>query len=262
MSRLAIVLAFSAFLVCMLVAPSPVLAENTIVVEMHPPGGGSEPFPVGWAVINVPKGNVQILAILPSNTDVPASDSTDNVARRRVFEAWLADWAPPHPCPVPVDEATPVAEEDTAIELGESLVDDSTLTPVRMCGSRWSSETGFRGFPGLINKTFQYTYFPVSQGLLRKVGPPLGDWQFYTGTHSTNMGLVPYDVVGVTVEPPGTGSPRLDYDPRPHPVVILVGRIPHPSAEPAEGGEDGQNQESPESLSNTQRRPVQSISVR
>src|SRR5690606_27663815 len=125
--------------------------------------------------------------------------------------------------------------------LGATEVDPTT-PDVPVCGSRLSTQTAFRGFPGLINKTFQHTYFPVRPGIFRKLGPPLGDWQFYVLHHKISMGLRPYDVVGVTIEPPGTGAKLRDYDPRPNPIVALAGRIPRPTPasveDPTRGNDD------------------------
>ena len=238
-------------------APDPVAAEGVVIVEMKPPGGGNGPFPIGWAVINVPRGEVTMMAILPANTTI--ADESGEHRARLVFEGWLADLAPPHRCP-PRDPAEPT---DSGAELGDARIAGGTEVPdatdVPICGSRRSSETGFRGFPGLINRTFQHTYFPVSQGILHKVGPPLGEWQFYAVRHKTNMGLVPYDVAGVTVEPPGTGAPLRDYDPRPNPVIALVGRIPRLNAP---SSPEGGNEERPTETTVLRERPQRPISKR
>jgi hypothetical protein len=257
--RIATLFLGSAAILCLFVclAPSPAAAQpGVVVVEMHPPFDPGGPFPAGWAVINIPKGDVTMLAILPKET------------HGHVFEGWLADLAPPHRCRIhtATDEVPGGSEElelnDERIA-GAEVLDATPDDPdYRICGSRRSSETGFRGFPGLINKTFQHTYFPVSQGLFRRYGPALGDWQFYTARHKTNMGLRWADVVGVTVEPPGTGSPRRDYDPRPNPIVILAGRIPAIAGN-SDGGDDGGGDEPPATtVTQTRRRAKAPVSVR
>lgn len=212
-------------------------AQKTVVVQLKPPGNsGGDPFPIGWATLNLAQGEVTLLAILPADTVIPGSGENDPNAGRWVFEGWIADLAPPHRCgDGTVDE--PTNEEDFFNTADPTVADETPEVPI--CGSRVSSETKFRGFPGIPNRNFAKTYFPVSQGLLRKVGPNLGDWALYMGRHKINMGLRPYDVVGITVEPPGTGSRIRDYDPRPNPVVALIGRIPHPElAPPGEGNGD------------------------
>jgi hypothetical protein len=247
--------------------PAP-LGAQVLTVEMKPVGGtGGEPFPVGWAVINVPQGEVTMMAILPADTHVWAPTTNASL----VFEGWLADLAPPHRCPPIADpplEGEEGLELDASSIVGAEVIDATEVDPaspeVPICGSRLSSETGFRGFPGFINKTFQHTYFPVSQGVFRKLGPPLGDWQFYVLHHKTNMGLRPYDVVGVTIEPPGTGARARDYDPRPNPVVALAGRIPHPTPSVREDppGPDPNPGPGDEGKPNNRRRPITSIDVR
>lgn len=240
-------------------------ADGPIVVQMNAPNGGGDPFPIGWAAIHVPKGEVTVLAILPSNTVFPGSGENDPNAGKWEFEAWLADLAPPHRCPVTdPSEASTVAisnEEDAFRAADPNVADETSEVPI--CGSRLSSETKFRNFPGIPNLTFQKTYFPVSQGLLHKVGPDIAGWSLYTGRHKTNMGLRPFDVVGVTVEPPGTGARLRDYDPRPHPVVALIGRIPHrvDSVEDP-GDEGGEETGNVKPTTNARRRAANSLSVR
>ena len=238
-------------------------AEGPIVVQLKAPNDLGDPFPIGWAAINVPKGETTFLAILPANTVLPGSGENDPNAGKWVFEAWLADLAPPHPCPAadPVDgtEEEVSNEEDAFLSADVELTDETSEAP--LCGSRVSSETRFRHFPGIPNKTFQKTYFPVSQGLLHKVGPHIGDWALYVGRHKTNMGLRPFDVAGVTIEPPGTGDRLRDYDPRPNPLVALIGRIPHPSvnSDDTNNGEDGTTTPP---TTNARRRAANSLSIR
>lgn len=231
------------FLICGLVSgmsSNRANAEGPIVVPLKSPSGVGDPFPIGWAAIDVAKGETTFLAILPANTVVPGSGESDPSAGKWAFEAWIADLAPPHLCPAPepIDGTGEVIDngEDAFLSSDPDVVAETPEAPI--CGSRVSSETRFRNFPGIPNKTFQKTYFPVSQGLLHKVGPDIGDWALYTGRHKTNMGLRPFDVAGVTVEPPGTGARLRDYDPRPNPVVALIGRIPHPTVEEGEGESD------------------------
>ena len=262
MKRLTLGVIFVAAALGMMPATDPANA-NSLVVQMTAPQSNGDPFPIGWASINVPRGEVTMLAILPRNTVVPASGENDPNAGRWVFEGWLADLAPPHRCPEPDpgDATDEVDTSDDAFAAADpSVLDETNEVPI--CGSRLSSETHFRGFPGIPNKTFAKTYFPVSQGLLRQVGPPIGDWALYTLTHKINMGLRPYDVVGVTVEPPRTGAPRADYDPRPNPVVALIGRIPHPNLD-GTANDDSEDGEDNTTNPPRNRRPISgTISVR
>jgi len=278
MKRFLTVLTVVAIVLVTLATVTPVASANgdVVVVEMRPPWqNNTGPFPIGWAIINRPKGEVTMLAILPRNTIVPQIPGHEELAGKWVFEGWLADLAPPHPCPIPVPPdpvpVDPTIDPDAVrvdagdeVLVGSDEIPDITPDPgFRICGSRLSSETRFRGFPGIPNLTFQ-NYFPVSQGLFRRIGPPLGPWAFYLARHKTNMGLCPFDVVGVTVEPPGTGAPRRDYDPRPHPVVILIGRVPpcrHLTDVPDDGGPgDGTD---PPNNTPTDRRPISgAVSVR
>lgn len=221
--------------------PSAALPGDVVMVPLKQvgPSPAPGPFPAGWASINIPKGEVTILAIFPAGYEIVGG--TDPATNREVhFEAWLVDHAPPHPCPdLPADVVQ--------IPSGEGILDGSEdienpTGTIHICGSRRSSETGFRHFPGWINRAFQHTYFPVSQGLLKPTRFTLGNLQLFSLRHSTNMGLAPFDLVAVTVEPPGTGAPRRDYDPRPNPRVLLAGRIPllpkpePPNPEPPQPG--------------------------
>ena len=240
-------------------------AEGPIVVQLRAPGDVGGPFPIGWAAINVPKGEVTVLAILPADTVFPGSGENDPNAGKWEFEAWLADLAPPHPCPAPITVDGTLEEEvdnsEDAFATAAPDVPEETST-VPICGSRLSSETRFRHFPGIPNLTFQKIYFPVSQGLLKKVGPRIGDWSLYVGRHKTNMGLRPFDVAGVTVEPPGTGDHLRDYDPRPNPVVALIGRIPHPTTHDVEAPGDGGGDGTVDPAGNDRRRNARPVSIR
>lgn len=238
MRRFLTVLAGAAFaLAIAALTPAASVAGDVVVVPLKPIGAATSthPFPTGWAILNIPRGDATFLAILPKNTTVP--DATGGIAPGEwVFEGWLADLARPHPCPPPPDGEGEAGDPAPADILEGSDEIPSPTEPVHVCGSRRSSETGFRHFPGHINRALAHTYFPVSQGLLKKFGPPLGDWQFYRVSHSINMGLVPFDVAAITIEPPGTGARRRDYDPRPNPVVVLAGKIPLPRMEGENGG--------------------------
>jgi hypothetical protein len=73
---------------------------DVVVVPLKPLGEPSGPFPIGWAALNIPKGNVTIMAILPKNTQVdppqgdpPQGDPQEALVPRPeiVFEGWLVD---------------------------------------------------------------------------------------------------------------------------------------------------------------------------
>lgn len=253
MRRIPVLLAVVALASVASVGLTPVasVAGDVITVPLNSLNDTGDPFPKGWAMLNIPRGEVTILAILPANTTVPGPSDPAVAPARAVFEGWIADLAPPHRCRIP-DLTAEVEPAVAGIFEATDDVPDGTVE-VDICGSRRSSETGFRNFPGLINRTFQHTYFPVSQGVLTPVGRRLGEWQLYMVRHKTNMGLRPYDVVGITVEPPGTGAPLRDYDPRPSPVVILAGRIPLPNAENPSGENEGPGTRPPR----TNRGPIQ-----